>query len=238
MAACAARLRAAAGEAQGARVLLCADMGVPSDDAVLLARPGRILTMPTCCGTGGPDQLRRSPSVRASRRSLPEHTLAARASGDRDDRARAGGATAAEVIAVARHGARAELGDDAREAMERTAAVVARLADSDEPAYGVSTGFGSLAQTSIPAERRTELQRSLIRSHAAGMGPPVEREVVRAMMLPARALAGDRSLRGPAAARRDDAGDARTPGLDPVVPSTARSAPAAISRRSPIARWR
>ena len=56
--------------------------------------------------------------------------------------------------------------------------------------YGISTGFGSLATTVIPPERREELQRSLIRSHAAGMGPPVEAEVVRAMMvLRARSLA-------------------------------------------------
>jgi histidine ammonia-lyase len=47
----------------------------------------------------------------------------------------------------------------------------------------VSTGFGALATTSIPPEKRTDLQRSLIRSHAAGSGPEVEREVVRAMML-------------------------------------------------------
>ena len=67
--------------------------------------------------------------------------------------------------------------------MEASAAIVERLAASPDPVYGVSTGFGSLANTVIPAERREELQRALIRSHAAGMGPPVEREVVRAMML-------------------------------------------------------
>jgi len=74
--------------------------------------------------------------------------------------------------------------------MERSAAVVARLAASDEPAYGVSTGFGSLANVKIPAPRREELQRALIRSHAAGMGDPVAIEIVRAMMLlRARSLA-------------------------------------------------
>ena len=50
-------------------------------------------------------------------------------------------------------------------------------------AYGVSTGFGSLANVTIPVDRREELQRALVRSHAAGVGPPVEPEVVRAMML-------------------------------------------------------
>jgi histidine ammonia-lyase len=93
------------------------------------------------------------------------------------------GMDATHVIAVARDGARVTLTDDARAAMERSAAVVASLVDAEEPAYGVSTGFGSLANVRIPADRRVELQRALIRSHAAGMGPPVEREVVRAMML-------------------------------------------------------
>src|SRR5712671_117944 len=87
------------------------------------------------------------------------------------------GLSAAEVVAVARFGARASLSSDG------SAAVVAGLVSSEAPAYGVTTGFGSLATVPIPAARREELQRALIRSHAAGMGPPIEREVVRAMML-------------------------------------------------------
>jgi histidine ammonia-lyase len=128
-----------------------------------------------------------------------------------------GGATAADVVAVARHGTRAELSDEAVSAMEETAAVVERLAESDEPAYGVSTGFGSLAQTRIPAARRAELQVALIRSHAAGMGPPVEREVVRAMLfLRARSLAMGRSGARPLLAETMLA--MLGAGLDPVVP--------------------
>jgi histidine ammonia-lyase len=88
-----------------------------------------------------------------------------------------------DVVAVAREGARVELSDEARATMEGSAAVVAGLLDAPEPAYGVSTGFGSLANVVIPDDRREELQRALVRSHAAGMGDPVEREVVRAMML-------------------------------------------------------
>src|ERR671930_367500 len=96
-------------------------------------------------------------------------------------------------------------------------AAVARLAASDEPAYGVSTGFGSLASVAIPAERREELQRALIRSHAAGMGPPVEREVVRAMMLlRARTLAMGRSGARPVVAEAIVA--MLNAGLTPLVP--------------------
>ena len=93
------------------------------------------------------------------------------------------GITATEVISVAREGARVSLTSEARAAMERSAAVVASLAAAAEPAYGISTGFGSLATVPIPAAQREELQRAVVRSHAAGMGPGIEREVVRAMML-------------------------------------------------------
>ena len=122
-----------------------------------------------------------------------------------------------DVVAVARGQARAVLADDARAAMEESARIVERLAASPEPAYGVSTGFGSLANVVIPAERRTELQRALIRSHAAGMGPPVEREVVRAMMLlRARTLAMGRSGARPAVA--EALLGLLAAGLTPVVP--------------------
>jgi histidine ammonia-lyase len=122
-----------------------------------------------------------------------------------------------DVVAVARHGVPARLSGEARAAMAESAAVLDRLASADEPVYGVSTGFGSLAGTWIPAERREELQRSLIRSHAAGMGPPVEREVVRAMMfLRARSLAMGRSGVRPVVA--DTILALLEAGLDPVVP--------------------
>jgi histidine ammonia-lyase len=94
-----------------------------------------------------------------------------------------GSLTAEDVIAVARRGAQVGLTAAAEAAMLASAEIVARIASSDDAAYGVSTGFGSLADVRIPAGRREELQRALVRSHAAGMGPPVEREVVRAMML-------------------------------------------------------
>ncbi len=93
------------------------------------------------------------------------------------------GIDAVDVVSVARGRARILLAATAREAIERSSAVVEALADLDHAVYGVSTGFGSLATTVIPPERREELQRALIRSHAAGMGPHVETEVVRAMML-------------------------------------------------------
>jgi histidine ammonia-lyase len=127
------------------------------------------------------------------------------------------GVSPADVIAVARAGARVTLTDAARAEMERSAQVVATLVGGDEPAYGVSTGFGSLANVTIPDARREELQRALVRSHAAGMGPPVEREVVRAMMLlRARTLAMGRSGARPVVAERII--ELLNAGLTPVVP--------------------
>jgi histidine ammonia-lyase len=122
-----------------------------------------------------------------------------------------------EVVAVARGGAEVHLGEDAVAAMERGAAVVAALVASDEPVYGVSTGFGALATTPIPAEKRALLQKSLIRSHSAGMGPEVETEVVRAMMLlRARSLSMGFSGVRPVVAERIAA--LLNAALTPVVP--------------------
>ncbi|ADU49823.1 histidine ammonia-lyase [Intrasporangium calvum DSM 43043] len=87
------------------------------------------------------------------------------------------------VVAVARHGARVELSAEAEGEIARSRAIVEAHADDTEPHYGISTGFGALATRHIPTEMRAQLQRSLVRSHAAGTGAEVEREVVRALML-------------------------------------------------------
>jgi histidine ammonia-lyase len=88
-----------------------------------------------------------------------------------------------EVLRVARDGAAVQLSEDALLAMGETRKRIRALAEETRPVYGVSTGFGALATRHIPLELRTQLQRSLIRSHAAGSGAEVEREVVRALML-------------------------------------------------------
>ena len=93
------------------------------------------------------------------------------------------GMTLDDVIAVARDNAEVVITEESVAAMTVTRAQVDALAHSSVPVYGISTGFGALANRHIPAADRTQLQRSLIRSHAAGMGEPVEREVVRALML-------------------------------------------------------
>ena len=89
----------------------------------------------------------------------------------------------ADVVAVARDDARVDLAPEALTAMAGSRAVVDALVDDGTPHYGVSTGFGALATRHIPLDQRTQLQRSLIRSHAASSGAEVDREVVRGLML-------------------------------------------------------
>src|ERR687893_2622486 len=88
----------------------------------------------------------------------------------------------ASVVAVARQGARVALGEEARERVRSSRGRVESMIEGPLPVYGVTTGFGALANSRITAEKRLELQHSLLRSHAAGMGEFVEPEVVRAMM--------------------------------------------------------
>lgn len=94
-----------------------------------------------------------------------------------------------DVVRVARYGANVRIDQSAVIAMQRTAEVIDGFVQSDTPVYGVTTGFGSLASVVIPPDRTAELQMALVRSHAAGMGAELDREVVRAMMfLRARSL--------------------------------------------------
>src|SRR5947209_20341194 len=91
--------------------------------------------------------------------------------------------TEVEVVAVARSGAPVEISPESLERLRDARSAVDALASSDVPVYGVSTGFGALATRHIPRELRTQLQRSLVRSHAASSGDVVEDEVVRGLML-------------------------------------------------------
>jgi len=92
------------------------------------------------------------------------------------------GVSFADIIAIARDNATVVISPAALNAMQKSRDHVEGLAASDTPVYGISTGFGALANRHVSQELRTQLQRSLIRSHAAGVGEPVEREVVRALM--------------------------------------------------------
>ena len=92
------------------------------------------------------------------------------------------GMTFTDLVSIARNDAKVKISDDSLAAMQSSRDHVEQLAASETPVYGISTGFGALANRHVSLELRTQLQRSLIRSHAAGVGDPIEREVVRALM--------------------------------------------------------
>lgn len=91
--------------------------------------------------------------------------------------------TREQLLRVARGFEELTLGDEVLARLERQRAAIDAMVLSGTPVYGLSTGFGSLATTFISPDQRRDLQRSLIRSHAAGVGDEVETEVVRAMMV-------------------------------------------------------
>src|SRR5580700_6104913 len=110
------------------------------------------------------------------------------------------------------------LSPPARRQMENSRALIDRLAAGDDPIYAVNTGVGLLANVRIPRGELDQLQRNLIRSHCAGVGEPLAREVVRAMMLiRANVLAKGFSGIRPLVAERICALINR--GVTPVVPS-------------------
>jgi len=91
--------------------------------------------------------------------------------------------TVEDVLAVARGMRPVDVDPSARERMAASRAVIDRVAASGETVYGVTTGFGDLADVRISPEQTATLQRNLVRSHAAGVGEPLPEEVVRAMLV-------------------------------------------------------
>ena len=106
----------------------------------------------------------------------------------------------------------------AREKMQRSRAVVERLESGDQPVYGVNTGVGMLADVRVAAGDLEQLQRNVVRSHAAGVGEPLAGEEVRAMMaIRANVLA--KGLSGIRPVVADRLCDLVNRGATPIVPS-------------------
>jgi len=127
------------------------------------------------------------------------------------------GVSFSDVIDVARHSAQVQLSQNAVDAMNTTRKFIEGYAAGGTPVYGVSTGFGALANRHIDVEDRVQLQKSLIRSHAAGVGPAIEREVVRALMfLRLRTMASGRT--GVRVALAQTYVEFLNKGITPVVP--------------------
>ncbi len=126
--------------------------------------------------------------------------------------------TIEEVCAVAAGRAQVAVAADAIGKMQRSRAVVERLAAGEAPVYGVNTGVGLLADVRIAAADLDQLQRNVVRSHCAGVGDPLPRADVRAMMLiRANVLAKGYSGIRPVVAER--LCDLLNRGVTPQVPS-------------------
>lgn len=91
--------------------------------------------------------------------------------------------TVEQVLRVARLGAGVRLASEARERVHEGRRQVEAALRRNRPLYGVNTGVGALSQVSVPSERLGELQVNMVRSHAAGVGEPLDRETVRALLL-------------------------------------------------------
>ena len=89
----------------------------------------------------------------------------------------------AEMVSVSDGHSRVELSDAARRAMAKSRKAVEAACAGSAPRYGINTGFGSLSQKQIPNPELAQLQRNLVRSHAAGIGPHLPTLIVRGMML-------------------------------------------------------
>ena len=87
------------------------------------------------------------------------------------------------VVSVARDGAEVAVGDRVAARMAPARALVDGVIERGEIVYGITTGFGALANVRIEPDRAEELQYAIVRSHAAGAGDPIHAEVVRGMML-------------------------------------------------------
>src|SRR5688572_32545718 len=92
------------------------------------------------------------------------------------------GLTIEDLVAIARERMRVEVKASAWKAVEKSRKVVDALVAKGEVAYGITTGFGEFAHVTIKPDQVRQLQRNLLMSHAVGVGEPLPREAVRAMM--------------------------------------------------------
>lgn len=91
--------------------------------------------------------------------------------------------TLADLQRIYNEPVRLSLHDSCHEPIEAAAQTVNHIIESGETVYGVNTGFGKLANKTIPPEQLEELQKNLVLSHAAGTGPLLDDKIVRLMMV-------------------------------------------------------
>lgn len=123
-----------------------------------------------------------------------------------------------DVVRVAREDQHVEIDAQAVAAMDASRTVVNGIAADGGAVYGVTTGFGKFADRAIPLDALERLQRNLVMSHSVGVGKPLPRDVVRAMMV-LRVVSLARGYSGIRAHTVQTLVDMLNSGLTPVVPS-------------------
>ena len=90
--------------------------------------------------------------------------------------------TIEDLIAIARDGAGVQLTKASEKRIAKTRKLIEKLVEEEKAVYGVTTGFGALSDVTIPKKDSAQLQTNILMSHAAGVGNPLEEEIVRAIM--------------------------------------------------------
>ncbi len=122
-----------------------------------------------------------------------------------------------QVVYVARNGGTIKVDPSVTKRMAPARRVVEEAVQRGDVVYGITTGFGALANVRIEADALEELQHSIVRSHAAGTGAPMPDDVVRGMMLlRARTLAAGHTGARPVLVERIV--ELLNAGITPVVP--------------------
>ncbi|SHH40778.1 histidine ammonia-lyase [Thermosipho atlanticus] len=88
-----------------------------------------------------------------------------------------------EVHLVARKGEKVSLNENAKKKIEYSRKEIEKILESEKPLYGINTGFGALVKVRISEDKLEKLQRNIVLSHSAGVGEPLRKDIVRAMML-------------------------------------------------------
>ena len=126
--------------------------------------------------------------------------------------------TIGDVVAAARQPAiRVEISDEALARVARSRAAVEQFVERGDVIYGITTGFGHFRDRQIGPDETAALQRNLIRSHAAGVGPHLPQEAVRALMI-VRANTLAKGYSGIRPATLQTLMDMLNQGVHPVIP--------------------
>lgn len=90
--------------------------------------------------------------------------------------------TIEDLVAVARNGVGVQLTKASEKRIAKTRKLIEKLVEEEKAIYGVTTGFGALSDVTIPKKDSAQLQTNILMSHAAGVGNPLEEEIVRAII--------------------------------------------------------